>query len=204
MYTTYKRDMSQMRVDGFFTTKDEKHAIDPTLLAKLDEKQQRVLCNVNNRVNTLMHGPAGTGKSRTIQAITALLQQQSVAYAITAPTGVAAINIGGSTIHSLFSGLGLMKGTASELFKKLKRNSLTISRIRSLEVLVIDEISMVAAEFLDLMDDLLRLSRGNTRPFGGLCLVLSGDFYQLPPVDKSPDGREFAFESDCWDELALN
>jgi ATP-dependent DNA helicase PIF1 len=196
--------MSQMSVDGFFTTKDPARAIDPTMLAALDNNQQRVLRNVNTRVNTLMHGPAGSGKSRTIEALTAMLQQQSVAYAITAPTGVAAINIGGSTIHSLFSGLGLMKGTAKELFKKLKRNSLTISRIRSLEVLVIDEISMVAADFLDLIDNLLRLSRGNTRPFGGICLVFSGDFYQLPPVDKSPDGREFAFEADCWEELALN
>ena len=121
--------------------------------------------------------------------------QESVA--ITASTGLAACNIGGVTLHS-FAGIGLGKGAAEELVKKIKRNPKARNRWIRTRVLVIDEISMVDGELFDKLEKIARILRNNGRPFGGIQLVITGDFFQLPPVPDSGRMARFAFEADSW------
>jgi len=108
---------------------------------------------------------------------------------IVAPTGVAAINAGGMTIHSFFQ---LPFGpqlpgvvTAENRFSKLRAKK--ISLIKSLDLLVIDEISMVRADLLDGIDRVLRQYRDRTKPFGGVQLLMIGDLHQLPPIVKNQE-----------------
>jgi ATP-dependent DNA helicase PIF1 len=178
--------------------------VDKSELTELDEDQQLVVESVISGKNVLMHGPAGTGKSVTLKKIIYLLRQRQRTCALTAFTGGASINIGGSTIHSLFQGLGLMKEDIPRLIKKLKRLPVVLARLRSIDVLVIDEISMISMVFFDKIDALLRFVLGRKDiPFGGIQLFLAGDFFQLPPMEKSDDGEIFAFESKVWEELKL-
>ncbi|CAE7097421.1 unnamed protein product [Rhizoctonia solani] len=123
---------------------------------------------------------------------------------VTASTGIAALNIGGNTLHS-FAGIGLGELPIQQSLAKIWGNKAAYYRWLATEVLVIDEISMVSAELFDLIDNIGRQIRQNTRPFGGIQLVVSGDFFQLPPVPEERDiytGRkmepQYAFETKCW------
>lgn len=117
--------------------------------------------------------------------------------AVTASTGLAACNVGGVTLHS-FAGIGLGKDEVDELVKKIKRNQKTKHRWMRTKVLIIDEISMVDGDLFDKLEEIARRMRNNGRPFGGIQLVITGDFFQLPPV---PDGNrvsKFAFDAGTW------
>ena len=122
-------------------------------------------------------GRAGTGKSTLLQLFRSTTRKK---IAVLAPTGVAALNVQGQTIHSFF-GFPPRIITPSEAGRKVTRKDLQ-RLYRNLEVLVIDEISMVRADVLDGMDRFLRVNRENIRPFGGVQVVLFGDLFQLPPV----------------------
>jgi nucleoside-triphosphatase THEP1 len=138
-------------------------------------------------------GKAGAGKTTLMKYIRELGQKKTV---VVAPTGVAAINAGGVTIHSFFRippCMFLAKGQASEdqqvrvenaqsLLSKLRIDKRHIRLIRSVEMLIVDEISMVRADLLDAMDQVLRKLRRNNQAFGGVQLVMVGDLFQLPPV----------------------
>lgn len=131
-------------------------------------------------------GKAGTGKTTFLRKLREESNKQVV---VTAPTGIAAINAGGVTLHSFFQldfgpfipGAKRVSSHASHRFSKLKRQI-----IRGMDLLVIDEISMVRADMLDAVDDVLRRYRDRSKPFGGVQLLLIGDLQQLPPVVK-PD-----------------
>ena len=194
---------SKMRIDGFFTRTDPKHTIDEEDLADLTSDQRRVVQNVLSLGNTLMHGPAGTGKSMTLKRLVNVLTDRSIRYALTAMTGAAAVGIGGGTVHAFFKGCGLMTGTPTELARKLNKNILTRTRIRDLQVFIVDEISMMDGKFMDLIDEIFQIMRKNTEPFGGVAVLFCGDFYQLPPVSAGDGGGQFAFESQCWPKLHL-
>ncbi len=122
-------------------------------------------------------GRAGTGKSTLLQLFRSTTRKK---IAVLAPTGVAALNVQGQTIHSFF-GFPPRIITPSEAGRKVTRKDLQ-RLYRNLEVLVIDEISMVRADVLDGMDRFLRVNRENIQPFGGVQVVLFGDLFQLPPV----------------------
>lgn len=129
--------------------------------------------------NVFLTGKAGTGKTTFLKYLRAHSSKRMV---VAAPTGVAAINAGGVTLHSLFQlpfepFLPGMVHNERYHFSREKQNI-----IRSLDLLVIDEISMVRADVLDAVDDTLRFVRRNQNPFGGLQLLLIGDMQQLPPV----------------------
>lgn len=153
--------------------------------------------------NICLSGQAGTGKSWSVDAICKFLDSKGIYAAKTALTGVAAVNIGGLTIHS-FAGVGLAEGSADEIIREIrkKKSSKAPKRIRSVKVLFIDEISMASASFLDKLDEVFRVFRYDSRPFGGVQLVMIGDFLQLPPVFKAGFGEYkkdgFAFESQFW------
>ena len=138
-------------------------------------------------------GKAGTGKSTFLRYIAATTKKK---YIILAPTGIAAINAGGSTLHSFFK-LPFyplvptdIRYTPRHIRQTLKYNKEKIKIIRELELLIIDEISMVRADMLDFIDKVLRIYSGNMRePFGGKQLLMVGDVYQLEPVVTS-DARQ--------------
>lgn len=126
-------------------------------------------------------GKAGTGKSTLLQLFRNTTRKKTV---VLAPTGVAALNVGGQTIHSFF------KFPAKFISKKDIRKYRNRKLFKSIEVLVIDEISMVRADLLDNIDYFLRLNRENLQPFGGVQVIFFGDLFQLPPVVSSELERE--------------
>ena len=130
-------------------------------------------------------GKAGTGKTTFLHRIRSEVLKYT---AVVAPTGVAAINAGGQTIHSLFQlPFGFIGPGDTGRARRLSKKKLQL--LANLDLLVIDEISMVRADVLDAIDEVLRRVRRNDRPFGGLQLLLIGDLHQLPPVVKEVDRR---------------
>lgn len=143
-------------------------------------------------VSVFLTGKAGTGKTTFLKEI---VRQTSKRFAVVAPTGVAAINAGGVTIHSFFQlplcpYLPDVKELVTEYQMPERMCSLRKERVRilrTLDLLIIDEISMVRADILDAIDDTLKRYRRNDRPFGGVQLLMIGDIQQLPPVVKESE-----------------
>jgi PIF1-like helicase/HRDC domain/UvrD-like helicase C-terminal domain len=138
---------------------------------------------LTTRKNIYLTGKAGTGKTTFLRQLS---QQSLKRMAIVAPTGVAAINAGGMTIHSLFQlPFGPFVPGHTQEQRKFTREKIRL--IQGLDLLVIDEISMVRADLLDAIDDVLRRYRRGTLPFGGVQLLMIGDLHQLPPVVKDEE-----------------
>ncbi|BEI83721.1 hypothetical protein CcaverHIS002_0403250 [Cutaneotrichosporon cavernicola] len=151
--------------------------------------------------NIFFTGSAGAGKSVLLREIIKSLHikyaKSADAVAVTASTGIAACNIGGVTLHS-FGGMGLATEEASILANKVKRNKKAAARWSRTKVLIIDEISMVDAELFDKFNKVGQIMRKKPGvPFGGMQLICTGDFFQLPPVTKNGEPR-FCFESTTW------
>ena len=147
----------------------------------LGADQAKVLEAVQSGRNVFMTGVAGTGKSYTIAAVVEWLRSQGKNVAVTAPTGVAAINIGGETLHSMV-GCGVPH-LVTDYGRIWDGGGGGSDKWRSLDVLVIDEIGMVSPEYLDWVCATVREIRGVPHlPFGGIQLLCCGDFAQLPPV----------------------
>lgn len=140
----------------------------------------------NTNRNIFLTGRAGTGKTTFLHRIKHEIVKRM---AVVAPTGVAAINAGGMTIHSLFQlPFGpYLPGNTRDPARQRKFSGEKIRLIQSLDLLVIDEISMVRADLLDGVDDVLRRYRDHYKPFGGVQLLLIGDLHQLPPVVKDEE-----------------
>ena len=135
----------------------------------------------NTGKNIFLTGKAGTGKTTFLHQIR---EESSKRMVVTAPTGVAAINARGMTLHSFFQlPLGLhVPGTSREINNQRRFSRDKIQLLRTLDLLVIDEISMVRADLLDAVDDVLRRYRDDSHAFGGVQLLMIGDLHQLPPV----------------------
>ncbi len=140
----------------------------------------------NTHKNIFLTGKAGTGKTTFLHEIRKDSPKRMV---VVAPTGVAAINAGGMTIHSFFQlPFGpFLPGNAHEVARQRKFSGEKIRLIQSIDLLVIDEISMVRADLLDGIDDVLRRYRDRSKPFGGVQLLMIGDLHQLPPVVKDEE-----------------
>lgn len=168
----------------------------------LSDEQRHVLnLIVENKKSVFFTGAAGTGKSVLLREIIAALRKkynkEPDRVAVTASTGLAACNVGGVTLHS-FAGIGLGKEPANELAKKIKRNAKAKHRWMRTKVLIVDEISMVDGDLFDKLEELARNLRNNGRPFGGIQLVITGDFFQLPPVPDYGRIAKFAFDAATW------
>jgi ATP-dependent DNA helicase PIF1 len=168
----------------------------------LSEEQKHVLELVaESKKSVFFTGSAGTGKSVLLREIIAALRKKYMRepdrIAVTASTGLAACNIGGVTLHS-FAGIGLGKEDALTLVKKIRRNQKAKHRWMRTKVLVVDEVSMVDGELFDKLEEVARILRNNGRPFGGIQLVITGDFFQLPPVPDGSRQSRFAFEAGTW------
>lgn len=136
--------------------------------------------------NIFLTGKAGTGKTTFLRRIQAETLKRT---AVVAPTGVAAINAGGMTIHSFFQlPFGLyLPNRKQDLSRQRKMRKEKIKVIQALDLLIIDEISMVRADVLDAIDEVLRRYRRSTQAFGGVQLLMIGDLHQLPPVVRPDD-----------------
>lgn len=149
-----------------------------------------------NTKNYFITGPGGTGKTWMVKQLERSWNTDDKKYVLLTPTGVAAVNIGGQTIHRFF-GIGLAKGTKEQLLIQCRKRG-GISKILPLEIIVIDEISMVSAELFELIDYLCREIRRCQEPFGGIRMIITGDFCQLKCVQGT-----FAFFSPLWKKLEL-
>lgn len=155
--------------------------------------------------NVFLTGPAGSGKTYVLNRYIEYLREHDIGVAVTASTGIAATHLNGTTIHS-WSGLGIRDRASDRELGEIAIRAEIKRRLSATRVLVIDEISMLHHFRLDLLDRLLRIGRGNDRPFGGLQVVLAGDFFQLPPVTSGFEATEavrFCFEADVWSRAEI-
>jgi ATP-dependent DNA helicase PIF1 len=172
----------------------------------LNAEQTAALKAVQRGRNIFLTGAGGTGKSHTIRAITTWAADRGLRVAITAMTGCAALllGLGAKTLHS-WAGIGLAREAPQALAEAVQRNKRATRRWMDTQLLIIDEVSMMTPDLLEKLDAVARrVRRRPAQPFGGIQLVLAGDFCQLPPVVRGPSGESvplFAFESPLWAEL---
>ncbi|KAJ3491838.1 hypothetical protein NLI96_g410 [Meripilus lineatus] len=184
------------------STRPNSHANSKAAEVELSHEQKYILKLVEQGQSVFYTGSAGTGKSVLLRQIIETLRKKfgiaSDAVAITASTGIAACNIGGITIHS-FAGIALGLGSAEQLAGKVRSNKKASSRWLRTKALIIDEVSMIDGDLFDKLARVGSIIRKNVEPFGGIQLIVTGDFFQLPPVTKGPSGQvKFAFEAQSW------
>ena len=174
-------------------------------MESLNTKQREAVDAVLNGRNILITGPGGTGKSFTIKYITELLNENNKYYGLTATTGTASVLIGGQTINS-YLGIGLGNGKVSDIIKNIITNKNIRDRIVKLDVLIIDEISMLEDTLFEKISDILSTIRGQLidekladKPFGGIQMIFVGDFCQLAPVKGL-----YCFLSKVWEKLDID
>jgi hypothetical protein len=153
--------------------------------------------------NVYLTGAAGAGKTFVLNEYIRFLRGQNVEVGVTASTGIAATHMNGVTIHS-WAGMGIKDSlTDTELRALVKKRHLA-KRFNNTKVLIIDEISMLHAHRLDLVDRIARVFKGNFEPFGGMQVIFSGDFFQLPPVSRYGEPPpHFVNKSHIWNNMDL-
>ena len=187
--TKYTENNKQIELDLKF---------EKTIIIKLNTEQQMAIDAFKKGNNIFLTGPAGTGKSVTLKEIIKYCNNNNINFGVTATTGTAAFLIGGKTLHS-YLGIGLAKDSAEEIYKFVRYKLKHIAdKLRNLSVLIIDEISMLDTELFNKISEYLCFIRKSNKAFGGLQLILTGDFCQLEPVQ-----GEFCFNSNIWPLLNL-
>ena len=165
--------------------------------------QQTALDVLKLGYNIYLTGPAGSGKTFLLNQYIDYLRKRKVEVAVTASTGIAATHMNGITIHS-WSRMGVKSEITDKDIKKLLRNRRIVKRFRNTKVLIIDEISMLHAYQLDNLEKICRALKGQPfLPFGGLQVVLSGDFFQLPPVSKGLEKAKLVYDSEAWENMKI-
>ncbi len=153
--------------------------------------------------NCYITGPAGSGKTHLLNEYIKFLKNKGVEVGITASTGIAATHMGGTTIHS-WTGLGIRDVLTEYDLEDLETKKYLYDRFQNTKVLVLDEISMLHHYRLDLVDRIARHLKRNNLPFGGMQVILCGDFFQLPPVSRQGEMESFfSYRSNAWRELGL-
>ena len=163
--------------------------------------QQKTAENIlKSGQNVFITGSAGTGKTYLLNSYIKYLRERRIIPAIVAPTGIAASHLGGQTIHSFF-GIGIREIIDNTFIESLLHKKYLLVRFAKVEILIIDEISMVSPELFSSMDRLLQAFKNSEKPFGGVQVIASGDFFQLPPISKTPKEKRFAWQSPSWRDL---
>ena len=165
--------------------------------SNLTESQKKALECILSGKNVFITGQGGCGKTHLINYFVKHYKTGRN-IAVTSTTGTSALHIHGTTLHS-WAGIGLGKGSVCSIVSKIKRKSYLKNRWLDVKILIIDEISMLSPELFDKLEKIAKMIRKNDKPFGGIQLVLTGDFCQLPCVDSD----KFCFEADTWD-LCIN
>ena len=174
-------------------------------MIELSEQQQCVFDKYLLRQNIFITGPGGSGKSALIKYIYEDATRKSKNISVTALTGCAAVllNCKAKTLHS-WAGIGLGNAEADFIVEKIEKNRFKKKVWRETDILIVDEVSMMSLKLFELINLVGKEIRRSNRPFGGIQVIFSGDFYQLPPVSCSKDNLEdsqFCFESELWSIL---
>lgn len=171
----------------------------------LNDQQKKVFSFLSDgKDNVFLTGDAGTGKSfvldKYLSCVYSNTYEPETRFPILASTGAASVLIGGRTFHSYF-GIGVMKGDPGNIVNKALFNKWVQKRISLAETIFIDEISMLSGKTLAIAEEICRRVKGNKDPWGGIRIVVTGDFFQLPPIsDNKREGIDWAFLSDVWCE----
>lgn len=155
------------------------------------------ICNLffKKKRNIFLSGPGGVGKTYMMKYLKKEAIRREKIIQVTSTTGVSASNIGAITLHS-FIGAGLADKPLEQVVKMLKKNKETIYRLQNTDIIFVDEISMCGAVFFEKCDNILRTIRKTRLPFGGIQLLVSGDFMQLKAVND-----DFCFKTQTWQDL---
>ncbi len=178
--------------------------------------QDQALDILKTGANVFLTGEPGAGKTHTVNAYVNYLRACDIEPAITASTGIAATHIGGMTIHS-WSGIGIKTHLDKYDLDKIASSEYICKRVNKTKVLIIDEISMLSTNMLDMVDMVCREIKQNPEPFGGMQVILVGDFFQLPPIvknnfakkeqdeqnlfgsSKQKNNKTFAYSAGAWE-----
>ena len=160
--------------------------------------QETALTILKTGANVFLTGEPGAGKTHTVNRYIAYLRAHGIEPAITASTGIAATHVGGMTIHS-WSGIGIRHTITANDIEELSMRESLVKRVTHAKVLIIDEISMLDARVLSMVETVCRSLRRNEEAFGGMQVVFVGDFFQLPPVVRYGEPpAKFCFEAKAW------
>ena len=162
-------------------------------------QQSKALAILKSGRNVFLTGSAGAGKTYVLNQYIKYLKQHGVPVAITASTGIAATHMNGQTIHS-WAGIGIKDYVSDRYLASLRDKKYFRDKMDKVKVLIIDEISMLHRNQLDAVDYVLKFFKQNEEPFGGIQVIFSGDFFQLPPIGEEwEESRDkFCFMSDAW------
>lgn len=163
--------------------------------------QDEALTILKTGASVFLTGEPGSGKTHTINEFVEWLRSSDIEPSVTAATGIAATHVSGMTLHS-WSGIGIAEYLSSADIDRIASKEHVAKRITKAKVLIIEEISMLSATTFEMADSICREVRRVDRPFGGLSVILVGDFFQLPPVSNAKK-TEFAYASPIWRELNL-
>lgn len=181
-----------------------------TMIYLTSMTQEQALQILKTGASVFLTGEPGAGKSYTIRQYIDYLIQHNVNPSVTASTGIAATHIGGMTIHS-WSGLGIKNDLSIYDLEAMLEKEYVVKRLTKAKVLIIDEISMLSSNTLDMIERVCSYVRQSEKPFGGLQVVFVGDFFQLPPIVKMTEKQSslemfeqsnMAFTSNAWRRLS--
>ena len=181
---------------------------------EFSKEQQNAYNKYLEGKNIFITGPGGTGKTALIRHIQKDAYKKCIDIQVCALTGCAAVLLQckAKTVHS-WAGIGLGNGTIEQIVNKILKNKYIKATWKGTDILVVDEVSMMSLKLFEMLDAIAKAVRKNPKPFGGLQVIFSGDFYQLPPVGTKdePDTTKFCFESSLWfetfkinDHISLN
>lgn len=164
-------------------------------------KQETALAILKTGQNVFLTGQAGAGKTYVLNQYIEYLRVRQIPVAVTASTGIASTHMNGMTVHA-WSGIGIQNEFEKVNLQRLAARDEYLERIKNTKVLIIDEISMLHSKQVDTINQVLKHFRKNEMPFGGVQVIFSGDFFQLPPIgDKGETSKEkYAFMSQAWRE----
>lgn len=157
-------------------------------------KQEQFICYAFQGRNIFLTGSAGTGKTFALKTIIDILPYK---IAVLAWQGITAYNIKGRTICNFLGFKSIIP--TNQWLENVSKNSAAIKRIQNVEILIIDEISLISSEILDTLDNIFKSVKGSKFSFGGIQVIFVGDFLQIPPIN-----GDFAFNAKCWSSLFLN
>ncbi len=163
--------------------------------------QGEALTILKTGANVFLTGEPGSGKTHTVNEFLSWLRACGIEPSVTAATGIAATHVSGMTLHS-WSGIGVSESLSKADVDRIAGKEHIAKRIQKAKVLIIEEISMLSAATFEMADAICREVRRVDKPFGGLTVILVGDFFQLPPVSRAHDAR-FAYTSTLWRDLNL-